>query len=60
MAQTLNRLKENLSPTAGPYVHICCTPNFAGIEGIYDEDLEIRTVNDDTLDERIAITGQVA
>ncbi|MBT8415163.1 MAG: protocatechuate 3,4-dioxygenase subunit alpha [Boseongicola sp.] len=31
MADTANVLKESPSQTAGPYVHIGCTPNFSGI-----------------------------
>ena len=38
MVQTLEYLKESPSQTAGPYVHIGCTPNFAGID-IYGGDL---------------------
>ena len=34
MAQSLNRLKESASQTAGPYVHIGLTPNFAEIGGV--------------------------
>jgi len=59
MAQALNMLKESASQTAGPYVHIGCTPNFTGIEGVYDEDLGKVMVNDETLGERITITGRV-
>lgn len=59
MAGSHNRLKESPSQTAGPYVHIGCTPNFAGIDGVYDEDLGTVMVNDETRGERIAITGQV-
>ena len=33
MAQSLDRLKESASQTAGPYVHIGLTPNYCGIEG---------------------------
>ncbi|QXT40242.1 protocatechuate 3,4-dioxygenase subunit alpha [Gymnodinialimonas ceratoperidinii] len=36
--QRLDYLKETPSQTAGPYVHIGCTPNFAGID-IYGGDL---------------------
>lgn len=39
MVQKLDYLKENPSQTAGPYMHIGCTPNFAGIDGVYDQDL---------------------
>lgn len=59
MAQTLNRLKESASQTAGPYVHIGLTPNFAEIGGVYPEDLGTSMVNDKTKGERITITGRV-
>jgi protocatechuate 3,4-dioxygenase alpha subunit len=36
--QNRDDLKESPSQTAGPYVHIGCTPNFAGI-AMYDGDL---------------------
>ena len=32
MVQSLRRLKESPSQTAGPYIHIGATPNHAGIE----------------------------
>jgi len=38
MVQKLEYLKESPSQTAGPYVHIGCTPNFTGIE-MYGGDL---------------------
>ncbi len=59
MVQDIGRLKESPSQTAGPYVHIGCTPNFTGIEGIYEEDLGTRMVNDETHGERILVTGRV-
>jgi protocatechuate 3,4-dioxygenase alpha subunit len=59
MVQSLNRLKETPSQTAGPYVHIGCTPNFSGIAGIYPEDLGTTMVNDRTRGERITIRGRV-
>ena len=59
MVQDLNRLKESASQTAGPYVHIGCTPNFLGISGVFPEDLGARMVNDATLGQRIRITGKV-
>lgn len=31
-------LRESASQTAGPYVHIGCLPNMAGLRGIYPED----------------------
>ena len=59
MVQDLGRLKESASQTAGPYVHIGCTPNFTGIEGIYDADLGTLMVNDETRGERITVTGKI-
>ncbi|MEN5299367.1 protocatechuate 3,4-dioxygenase subunit alpha [Brucella sp. TWI559] len=60
MVQPLGYLKETASQTAGPYVHIGCTPNFAGIHGIFKEDLGAGPlVNDKTRGERIAIRGRV-
>lgn len=59
MVQSLNRLKESPSQTAGPYVHIGLTPNFAEITGVYPEDLGIRMVNDKTKGERIVVKGRV-
>lgn len=54
-----NRRKESASQTAGPYVHIGCTPNFIGNSGVYGEDLGARMVNDRTKGERITVTGRV-
>ncbi|MCQ4631599.1 protocatechuate 3,4-dioxygenase subunit alpha [Shinella sp. CPCC 100929] len=59
MVQTLGTLKESASQTAGPYVHIGLTPNFAGIGGVYENDLGTTMVNDETLGRRITITGRV-
>ena len=59
MIQSLNRLKETPSQTAGPYVHIGCVPNFSGITGVYPEDLGSSMVNDKTRGERIIIRGNV-
>jgi protocatechuate 3,4-dioxygenase alpha subunit len=59
MIQSLNRLKETPSQTAGPYVHIGCVPNFSGITGVYPEDLGSTMVNDKTRGERITIRGNV-
>src|SRR5690242_601582 len=59
MAQSLNRLKETPSQTAGPYVHIGCVPNFCDIKGVYDEDLGTFMVNDKTRGERITVKGRV-
>ncbi|MBP1851684.1 protocatechuate 3,4-dioxygenase subunit alpha [Rhizobium halophytocola] len=60
MVQSLGYLKELPSQTAGPYVHIGCTPNFSGIEGVYDTDLGSGPLyNDKTKGERITVRGHV-
>ncbi|MCV0397492.1 MAG: protocatechuate 3,4-dioxygenase subunit alpha [Rhizobiaceae bacterium] len=59
MTQSLDRLKESASQTAGPYVHIGLTPNFSGIEGVYPEDLGAKLVNDKTRGERITVRCRV-
>lgn len=60
MVQPLNYLKESASQTAGPYVHIGCTPNFSGLTGVYPEDLGAGPMaNDKTRGERITIRGFV-
>lgn len=59
MVQPLGYLKESASQTAGPYVHIGLTPNFAEITGVYPVDLGTTMVNDKTLGERITVTGRV-
>ena len=57
--QSLNRLKESPSQTAGPYVHIGCMPNFCAINGVYPDDLGSVMVNELTRGERISLTGIV-
>lgn len=57
--QSLNRLKETASQTAGPYVHIGLTPNFCGIGGVYEADLGASLVNDKTRGERITVRSRV-
>jgi len=39
MAIVNDEFKESPSQTAGPYVHIGCTPNFTGIKKTYSSDL---------------------
>lgn len=51
--------RESPSQTAGPYVHIGCTPNFAGIGGVYPTDLGAVMVTEATRGERIVIRGRV-
>jgi protocatechuate 3,4-dioxygenase alpha subunit len=59
MAQSLDRLRESPSQTAGPYVHIGLTPNFCGISGLYATDLGSTMVNDKTKGERIGVKIRV-
>ena len=59
MTGDLGYLKESASQTAGPYVHIGCTPNFAGIAGVYAEDLGTRMRGDKAKGEKITIRGHV-
>jgi protocatechuate 3,4-dioxygenase alpha subunit len=59
MVQSLGRLKESPSQTAGPYVHIGLTPNFCGIEGVYPEDLGASMVNAKTKGDRVTVRMRV-
>jgi protocatechuate 3,4-dioxygenase alpha subunit len=52
-------LTETPSQTAGPYVHIGCIPTFAGIEGVYPEDLGLRAIEDGAEGQIITIRGSV-
>lgn len=59
MVQKLETLMETPSQTAGPYVHIGCIPSFAGVKGIYPEDLGLRAIKDGAKGQVITITGSV-
>ncbi len=59
MMQSLATRVETPSQTAGPYVHIGCIPSFAGVEGIYPEDLGLSPFVDGAAGEVITITGSV-
>lgn len=60
MVQPLNYLKESASQTAGPYVHIGCTPNFTGIHGVYEKDLGSGPLyNEKARGERITVRGRI-
>ncbi|WP_099865319.1 protocatechuate 3,4-dioxygenase subunit alpha [Pararhizobium haloflavum] len=59
MPQQLIQFKESASQTAGPYVHIGCTPNFAEISGVYEEDLGTRMLIGDAKGERLTIKGRI-
>jgi protocatechuate 3,4-dioxygenase, alpha subunit len=60
MVQSLHRLKESPSQTAGPYIHIGATPNHAGIE-MYGNggDLGRTLVSPGAKGERIVVKGHV-
>ena len=55
----LDELFETPSQTAGPYVHIGCIPSFAGVHGVYPQDLGASPVADGALGDRITITGSI-
>lgn len=59
MVQPLHLLEETPSQTAGPYVHIGCIPSFAGVEGVYPEDLGVSPVRPGAKGEVVTITGAV-
>ncbi len=52
-------LPETPSQTAGPYLHIGLTPNFAGIGGVFPGDPGSNQVNDETRGKRTRIYGTV-
>ena len=47
------------SQTAGPYVHIGCMPNFAGITGVYGVDLGQGMITGKAQGQHISVTGTV-
>ena len=59
MLNRLPHLKETPSQTAGPYVHIGLTPNFAEIGGVFGRDLGGSMLAPDTAGTRILIGGRV-
>jgi protocatechuate 3,4-dioxygenase alpha subunit len=59
MTQSLDMLIETPSQTAGPYVHIGCIPTFAGVEGVYPQDLGLSPIKDGAKGDVITITGSV-
>ena len=58
MVQPLHYLRESPSQTAGPYVHIGCTPNFTGID-IYGGDLGTAMKTGPVQGQEITIKGIV-
>ncbi|MDF2799774.1 MAG: pcaG [Devosia sp.] len=59
MLHPVPTLRETPSQTAGPYVHIGMTPNFAEIRGIYDADPGLAMLTPHTVGERIEIVGRI-
>lgn len=59
MIRQVEQYKETPSQTAGPYVHIGCTPNFCDITGVYPEDLGSKMILGEVKGERITIRGTV-
>ena len=59
MTQPLEILVETASQTAGPYVHIGCIPSFAGIEGVYPQDLGLSPIEEGARGRIITITGSI-
>ena len=59
MVQKLDILPESASQTGGPYVHIGLIPTFAGLEGVYAQDLGKRAIEEGAQGEVITITGSV-
>lgn len=59
MVQPLETLTETASQTAGPYVHIGCIPSFAGLPGVYPEDLGLSPFSEGAAGEVVTITGAV-
>ncbi|MET0906982.1 MAG: protocatechuate 3,4-dioxygenase subunit alpha [Tardiphaga sp.] len=59
MLHPVPTLKETPSQTAGPYVHIGLTPNFAEIRGIYPDDPGSSMLTPSTKGERIVVSGRI-
>lgn len=59
MTQSLEVLRETPSQTAGPYVHIGCIPTFAGVEGVYPQDLGLSAIEEGAKGQIITIVGSV-
>ena len=59
MVQPPDTLVETPSQTAGPYVHIGCIPTFAGVTGVYPQDLGLSPIDEGARGEVITITGSV-
>ena len=60
MVQKLDTLIESPSQTAGPYVHIGTVPTYAGLGGIYEQEIGESPITEGAKGEVITITGTVA
>lgn len=52
-------MRETAGQTAGPYVHIGCTPHETGIRDVYDADLGASPIEDGAKGQLIEISGKV-
>ncbi len=52
-------LRETASQTAGPYVHIGCMPNFAGVSSVFPSDLSTNQDLSQCEGQTITISGRV-
>ena len=59
MVQNPILLAETPSQTAGPYVHIGCVPNSAGLEGVWPEDLGARMISGPVTGREITVHGTI-
>ncbi len=59
MNQKRHPLTEIPSQTAGPFVHIGCIPTFAGLGGVYPQDLGLRAIENGAKGAQITIRGSV-
>ena len=59
MPHPLPNLRETPSQTAGPYVHIGCIPSFAGLPGVYPEDLGQSPIREGAKGNPVTSTGAV-
>ena len=59
MTQKLDSLQETSSQTAGPFVHIGMVPTYAGLGGIYEEEIGTSTFSDGAKGDVIEITGTI-
>ena len=59
MNQKRHPLTEIPSQTAGPFVHIGCIPTFAGLGGVYPQDLGMRAIEMGAKGAKITIRGSI-